>query len=76
MWKKRYSHMRNMTLIKEVDFKKASDFTKAVISLKENMKAIIEVNVIKASLQRQAYLAYLEEGFTKEEALELCKDVI
>lgn len=46
---------------------------KALQSVVRNQAAIIEYNAIDAKIKRAKYLALIEEGFTKEEALELCR---
>lgn len=46
-----------------------------VAELRTLLPARIEYQKVMAKLQREAYLAYIEQGFTKSEALELCKEV-
>ncbi len=41
-------------------------------SLRRNMAILIENQATVAKLRRAAYLAYVKEGFTAEEALTLC----
>ena len=41
-------------------------------SLRKNMDVLIANQATVAKLRRAAYLAYLREGFTAEEALTLC----
>lgn len=40
--------------------------------LKRNVNVFIETQQSIAKIRRASYLAYIAEGFTKEEALELC----
>ena len=47
----------------------------ALDNIKAEMPRMIELARIKAQIQRSNYLAYIEAGFDKKEALELCKDV-
>ena len=46
-----------------------------VTELRNLLPARIEYQKVIAKLQREAYLAYIEQGFTKTEALELVKDL-
>lgn len=47
----------------------------AVAELVRKMPGMIEYQKVVARLQRSAYLAYLEEGFTAAQALELVKGI-
>lgn len=47
----------------------------AVAELRDRAPGVIEYNRIMAKVQREAYLAYVAEGFTPKQALELCKAV-
>lgn len=46
-----------------------------VAELRRLLPARIEYQKVMAKLQREAYLAYIEQGFTKAEALELVKEL-
>lgn len=43
--------------------------------LTELLPGLINYGLIRAKLQRSAYLALVKEGFTEAQALELCKAV-
>lgn len=45
----------------------------AVKELKENMPAMLEHIILTARLTKAKYDALIKEGFTKEQAIELCK---
>lgn len=46
-----------------------------VAELRSLLPARIEYQRVMAKLQREAYQAYIAEGFTPKEALELCKNL-
>ena len=52
---------------------KPDTLSSAIAEMRDRMPGVIEYNRIIARVQRQAYLAYIEEGFTPKQALELCK---
>jgi hypothetical protein len=45
----------------------------AVLELRNNIAAHIELNQLHARITRAKYLALLKEGFTEQQALLLCK---
>ncbi|ACT50884.1 hypothetical protein [Methylovorus glucosotrophus] len=45
----------------------------AAKSMKENMPALLAMQELEAKLLRQKFLSLCSEGFTQEQALELCK---
>lgn len=47
----------------------------AIAELRKSVPALKEYNRLIASVQRDAYEAYIREGFTSAQALELCKAV-
>ncbi len=47
----------------------------AIGKLRDCMPGMIEYKRIMAKVQREAYLAYIDAGFTPKQALELVKDV-
>lgn len=49
------------------------ELAQAVTFFQENMPALIAKLKIDAKLHRAKYAALLEEGFTDEQALELCR---
>jgi len=54
---------------------KPDEIRAAVESLKRNAEAFIEMGVVMARIRRAHFSAYIAEGFTPAEALELCKKV-
>lgn len=46
-----------------------------VAELRDLLPARIEYQKVMAKLQREAYLAYIDAGFTPKQALELVKDL-
>jgi hypothetical protein len=42
-------------------------------TLKRNLDTIIETNKVIAKIRRESFLAYIAQGFTTEQALQLCK---
>ena len=61
--------------IKSVDFGKKDDIQGALESLKRNIKNMIEYACLMAKIRRQSYLAHVDQGFTEDQALELCKNI-
>lgn len=49
------------------------ELAKAVAEMRQRLPALIEFQRIMARVQREAYLAYIAEGFTQKQALELVK---
>jgi len=47
----------------------------SVRTLRENLPALMELKQLDAKLCRVKFLALVEQGFTPEQALELCKDM-
>ena len=60
--------------IKAVDFEK-DDMQAALEMLKRNLEVIGEYSKVKAKIRRQSFLAHVQQGFTEEQALELCKEL-
>lgn len=54
---------------------KPDEIRAAVESLKRNAEAFMEMGVVMARIRRAHFTAYIAEGFTPAEALELCKKV-
>jgi hypothetical protein len=53
----------------------SQDFQDAVIRMRLMMEPQIEYLKLKAVLHKAKYDALIENGFTPEQALELCKDI-
>jgi hypothetical protein len=53
--------------------KKSVDMARGVKHLRDNIIAMIEFEQLNARLVRAKYLALLEQGFTEQQALELCR---
>lgn len=53
----------------------AQQLRSSIKALSEAMPFIQEYERLRASQTRTRYLALLQEGFSKEEALSLCKDI-
>lgn len=60
--------------IKAVDFEK-DDVLAGLELLRRNIEVMIEYSQLKARIRRQSFLAHVKEGFTEEQALELCKEI-
>lgn len=60
--------------VKAVDFEK-DDMRAALEMLKRNLEVIGEYSKVKAKIRRQSFLAHVQQGFTEEQALELCKEI-
>lgn len=54
---------------------KTDELGDALAALRKAAPGMIEYNRIMAKVQREAYIAYITEGFTPAQALELCKAV-
>jgi hypothetical protein len=52
------------------------DLKKNIRDLTNNMDLIAEYHLLSAKIIKARYNALIEEGFTKEQALELCKLII
>lgn len=49
-------------------------FKEAISEIRQNMSAHIEHNIIRGELCRAYYVELINQGFSKNEALTLCKD--
>ena len=54
---------------------KPNEMRAAVESIKRDADAFVEMGQVMARIRRAHFLAYIAEGFTPGEALELCKKV-
>jgi len=61
------------TVLQLVKSGAADEGAEAVAQLRKALPALQEYNRLIASVQRDAYKAYILEGFTPAQALELCK---
>lgn len=61
--------MENVT---EIKFK-VDEFRVEIGNLRRNMRNHIEMIKLLAKLRKEKYDAHISEGFTEEEALEICK---
>lgn len=52
-----------------------TEFEKVLSDMSKNLSTFIEYQAYKAKLVKEYYDALIEEGFTKEQALELCKSI-
>lgn len=59
------------TLVKMPEIK--NEIAAAGDHIRRHLVALIENQKAVAKIRRAAYLAYVEEGFTEAQALELCK---
>lgn len=57
-----------------VNFSEKDEMQGALEALKRNTDNIIELSHLVAKIRRQSYLAYIDQGFTESQALELCKN--
>jgi hypothetical protein len=49
------------------------DMAQAVRNLRDSLPAQMELEVLLARVTRHKYIALLTEGFTEQQALDLCK---
>ncbi len=61
--------------IRPIDIGTKDLYRGAVEELKRNAGAMIEYVTLMASVRRQVFLAYTKQGFTEDQALELCKNI-
>ena len=61
----------NLTEIKG----KPDEMRAAVESFKRNLPSYVEMAAVMAEIRRAHYDAYVKQGFTENQALELCKKI-
>lgn len=61
-----------MDEIKLASSKELSEMRKLLNGLKQDKTVYLEFQVVHAEIIRAKYLALIEQGFTEEQALELC----
>lgn len=49
------------------------EFAQIIVRLRENLPAYFEYEALQAKIKRKKFLSLVGEGFTEEQALELCK---
>ncbi len=59
-----------------VDLPETNKLESALATFKTNFKYLVEYQQLLAQLRKSSYDAHIEQGFTAEEALELCKQVV
>lgn len=64
-----------MTEIKELPQIEQDKFVAAVQAAVRQLPFLMQHMETVAKLRRKAYLSYIEEGFTEQQALELCKNL-
>ena len=52
------------------------EFKGALEALTRNAPQLIAYHALLAKIRRKSYLAHIKEGFTEDQALELCKSVV
>lgn len=52
------------------------EFKGALDAMVRNAPQLIAYNKVLAGIRRQSFLDHIKEGFTEEQALELCKKVV
>lgn len=62
----------NLELVRKGD---PDELARAIAEMRERLPALIEHQKLLAKMQREAYLSYIEVGFTHRDALELCKTI-
>ncbi len=59
-----------------IDGKGMKESVEAARKMAENLPLMLELQDIMAKLQYAKYSALVKEGFSRDEALKLCKDVL
>lgn len=49
------------------------ELAQIVVRMRENLPAFLEYEELQAKVKRKKYLSLVNEGFTEQQALELCK---
>ncbi len=64
---------KRLSTLSPVSLDKRDPYRAALEELKRNSDVLMEYADLKAKLRRQAFLEYVQQGFTEAQALELCK---
>lgn len=65
--------MKDKSPVQLVHDKAPDALAVALANMKGNLPSLIEFHKLMAKIQRARYLAYIENGFSPKDALELCK---
>lgn len=67
--------MKSNPTVVELDITDKDKMTGAIENLKRELPNMIEMGKVMAEIRKANYDACIEQGFTPEQALELCKNI-